>query len=137
MQVARIQNFGQNFPRYKSLERDTFETAVLWFAHSQFFIFKNTMLILYVSAWWVEAPMSWTLVVKVNRADKVVVPFVCFMEMFRNKIIKYLFYVLFQLLCKTNKSKLKENISVSDFKYQRTGNSSSLISHWDYSNLLF
>lgn len=36
------------------------------------------MLILYVSFWWVEAPMSWTLVVKVNRAGKVVVPFCLF-----------------------------------------------------------
>lgn len=80
--------------------------------------------------------MSWTLVVKVNRVEKVAVFCVCFVKMFRNKIVKYLFYVLFQVLCKTNKSKLKENISISDFKYQRTGNSPSLISHWDYSDLL-
>lgn len=81
--------------------------------------------------------MSWTLVVKANRGDKVALSCVYFVKMFRNKIIKYLFYVLFQGLCKTNKSKLKENISISDFKYQRTGNSPSLIFHWDYSNLLF
>lgn len=81
--------------------------------------------------------MSWTLVVKANSADKVGLSRVYFVKMFRNKIIKYLFYVLFQVLCKTNKSKLKENISISDFKYQRTRNSPSLIFHWDYSNLLF
>lgn len=81
--------------------------------------------------------MSWPLVVKVNRVDKVVVFRVCFVETFRNKIIKYLFYVLFQVLCKTNKSKLKENISISDFIYQRTGNSPSLIFHWGFSDLLF
>lgn len=75
--------------------------------------------------------------VKVNRVDKVAIFSVCFVKMFRNKIVKYLFYVLFQVLCKTNKSELKENINISDFKYQSTGNSPSLISHWDYSDLLF
>lgn len=35
---------------------------------------KKPVLILYVSVWWVEAPESSTLVAKVTRADKVVVP---------------------------------------------------------------
>lgn len=105
--------------------------------HAPKFPFLNIILIFYVASWWVEILMSWTLVVKANRGDKVALSCVYFVKMFRNKIIKYLFYVLFQVLCKTNKSKLKENISISDFKYQRTGNSPSLIFHWDYSNLLF
>lgn len=105
--------------------------------HTPDFTFKNTILILYVAIWWVETSTSWPLVVKVNRVDKVVVFCVCFVETFRNKIVKYLFYVLFQVLCKTNKSKLKENISISDFIYQRTGNSPSLIFHWGFSDLLF
>lgn len=81
--------------------------------------------------------MSWPLVAKVNRVDKVVVFCVCFVETFRNKIVKYLFYVLFQVLCKTNISKLKENINISDFIYQRTGNSPFLIFHLGFSDLLF
>lgn len=105
--------------------------------HTPDFPFKNTILILYVAIWWVETSMSWPLVAKVNRVDKVVVFCVCFVETFRNKIVKYLFYVLFQVLCKTNISKLKENINISDFIYQRTGNSPFLIFHLGFSDLLF